>query len=188
MNSQVIRLNNENIEYSVRLHFKSRGLRLTIYPDKGLIVTTRREMRPATIEKFIREKKDWVLATLEYYRLQPARSVVTHTGKVLKDLREQARLLAVERLEYFNAHYHHAYGKVTIRNQKTRWGSCSAKRTLSFNYKIALLPSYLADYIVVHELCHVKQMNHSKKFWDLVAETIPDYHDRRKELRSQPLH
>jgi predicted metal-dependent hydrolase len=84
---------------------------------------------------------------------------------------------------YFNIFYNVVWKKVTIRNQKTRWGSCSRSGNISFNYKIALLPERLADYVVVHELCHLKEMNHSKQFWNLVAQTLPDYQSIRKQFK-----
>jgi len=86
-------------------------------------------------------------------------------------------------VEYFNAMYGLRCNRITIRNQKTRWGSCSRKGNLNFNYKIALLPQRLADYIIVHELCHLGEFNHSRKFWALVAQTMPDHVDLRKELK-----
>ena len=97
--------------------------------------------------------------------------------------KEKARELVLSRLEYFNQHYKLSFGKVAIRNQRGRWGSCSSKGNLNFNYKIVLLPPHLADYVVVHELCHRGQFNHSQKFWDLVGETIPNYRDLREELK-----
>ncbi|MEK7615561.1 MAG: M48 family metallopeptidase [Patescibacteria group bacterium] len=96
--------------------------------------------------------------------------------------KKAARAVILERLEYFNRIYKFPFERVAIRNQKTRWGSCSRKRNLNFNFKMIFLPQYLIDYIVVHELCHLKQMNHSKQFWDLVAQVIPDYRARKKEL------
>jgi len=85
---------------------------------------------------------------------------------------ETARTLVHSRLEHFNKFYNFSYKRVFIKSQSTRWGSCSSKGNLNFNYRIALLPSHLADYIIVHELCHLKEFNHGKSFWDLVAETI----------------
>ena len=97
------------------------------------------------------------------------------------------RHLAVEiakhRLAHFNSTYQFTINKVTIKNQATRWGSCSKKGNLNFNYKIALLPRHLSDYIIVHELCHLGQFNHSKEFWNLVAKTIPNYPVIRKEFK-----
>ena len=84
----------------------------------------------------------------------------------------------------FNQIYGFQYNKINIRNQKTRWGSCSKKGNLNFNYKIALLPEKYADYIVVHELCHLKEFNHSRSFWNLVARTIPDFRERKKRIKN----
>ena len=95
----------------------------------------------------------------------------------------QALDLVKNKLEHFNQFYNFKYNKVTVRNQSTRWGSCSKSGNINFNYKLALLPESLVDYVVVHELCHLGEFNHSKNFWDLVARTVPDYKERRQELR-----
>lgn len=97
--------------------------------------------------------------------------------------KDQALILVKNKLEHFNKFYNFKYNKVTIRNQSTRWGSCSRRGNINFNYKLALLPESLTDYVVVHELCHIGEFNHSKDFWDLVARMIPDYKERRQELR-----
>lgn len=103
--------------------------------------------------------------------------------KKFLELKEVARGVVLERLEHFNQHYGFKYGRVSIRNQTTRWGSCSSKGNLNFNYRIATLPKHLADYIVVHELCHRGQFNHSQKFWDLVGETVSNHEELQKELK-----
>ena len=94
-----------------------------------------------------------------------------------------ARALVTERLQYFNQVYGHKIGKVSIRKQKTRWGSCSKQGNLSFNYRIIYLPQALRDYVIVHELCHIGQFNHSKAFWEVVAPTVPDWKAQRAALR-----
>lgn len=93
--------------------------------------------------------------------------------------------LVTIRLAHFNSIYNFTYHRITIRNQSSRWGSCSRKGNLSFNYRLALLPPELADYIIVHELCHLGEFNHSKKFWDLVEKTIPNWRILRNNLREQ---
>ncbi len=97
--------------------------------------------------------------------------------------KNQALKLVRNKLEHFNKSYNFKYNKVTVRNQSTRWGSCSKSGNLNFNYKLSLLPENLVDYVVVHELCHLGEFNHSKNFWDLVARAVPDYKERRQELR-----
>ncbi len=91
----------------------------------------------------------------------------------------------LDRLKFYNNHYQLSYNKVRVKNTKTMWGSCSEKANLNFNYKVALLPIELADYIIVHELCHLKEFNHSQRFWDLVAKTIPNYDALRKKLNNR---
>lgn len=98
--------------------------------------------------------------------------------------KEQSRAHILSRLHHYNAHYQYQWNRVAIRNQRTRWGSCSSKRNLNFNYLLYFLPPALADYVVVHELCHLAQFNHSPRFWALVAEQIPDYRARVCELHT----
>ncbi len=98
--------------------------------------------------------------------------------------KEVARALVHAKLVYFNNQfYNFKLNKVFIKNHRLRWGSCSSKGNLNFNYKIVFLPSEIADYLVVHELCHLSEFNHSPKFWALVAEGIPHYKKVRSELR-----
>jgi predicted metal-dependent hydrolase len=99
-------------------------------------------------------------------------------------MKEQARELVTRKLAEFNLFYNFKFNSVAIRNQRSRWGSCSRQGNLSFNYRLALVPEALVDYVVVHELCHLGEFNHSKDFWDLVAETIPDHQARRKQLHA----
>ncbi|MBI2050433.1 MAG: M48 family metallopeptidase [Parcubacteria group bacterium] len=97
--------------------------------------------------------------------------------------REQARQFINETLERVNRQYGFAYNRVSIRNQQTRWGSCSADGNLNFSYKLLFLPLAHAEYVVAHELCHLKELNHSPAFWKLVEQTIPDYCAIRRTLK-----
>lgn len=99
--------------------------------------------------------------------------------------KEKSRIFIYERIDYYNQIYNFKINRISVRNQRTRWGSCSEKGNLNFNYRILLLPQYLADYIIVHELCHLKEMNHSFKFWNLVAQTFPNHLEIRKEIRNK---
>jgi hypothetical protein len=108
---------------------------------------------------------------------------VTVAIKNYLQYKNQARCLVRQRLEYYNQFYNFKYYRVSIKDQRSRWGSCSGLGNLNFNYRLASLPDELADYIIVHELCHLKEMNHSARFWRLVAQTIPDYLGRRRELK-----
>lgn len=101
--------------------------------------------------------------------------------------RELARKFVENKIKYFNGFYGFRINRIAIKNTTTRWGSCSSKNNLNFNYKIIYLRPELADYLIVHELCHLGEFNHSKKFWDLVSKTIPNYIKINKELRRTPV-
>lgn len=123
----------------------------------------------------------WVLRRVKIRR--PRRKASAASVRDYAHLKESARALVHARLEHFNTHYKFTYKKVFIKNTVTRWGSCSSKGNLNFSYKIATLEPRLADYLIVHELCHLQEMNHGQGFWNLVSETIPDYEQLNKELK-----
>lgn len=97
--------------------------------------------------------------------------------------RSFARQIFAERAEYFQKLTGGVYTKITVRDQRTRWGSCSSNGTLSFNYRLVYAPPHVLDYVVVHELCHLTHMDHSKEFWQMVESIMPDYRDCRKWLK-----
>lgn len=111
----------------------------------------------------------------------------TRSRKLYLAKKEEVRAIVSDRVAHFIQHYgpRHgiAVGKIAIRNQKSRWGSCSRKGNLNFNYKLAFLPPEERDYVIVHEICHIKEFNHGRGFWALVRETVPDYKELRKKLR-----
>lgn len=94
-----------------------------------------------------------------------------------------AKEIIPRRAACFAARMGVSYGRITIREQKTRWGSCSQKGNLNFNWKLVLMPPEILDYVVVHELAHRKEMNHSPRFWAVVEKELPDYRKRREELK-----
>ncbi|MDE6640003.1 MAG: M48 family metallopeptidase [Acetatifactor sp.] len=107
--------------------------------------------------------------------------------KRLETLEKRYRSAARTQFEQRCAYYHQftggSYTSVTIRDQKTRWGSCSSRGTLSFNYRLIFAPPTVLDYVVVHELCHLTHMNHSKEFWNMVGSIMPDYKTHKNWLR-----
>lgn len=178
-----ISLEKEEVEYTLKVSPRARQMRLAIYQDGSFVVTMPRFLSERRVEKFIQEKSRWIVNTLARFRRQPAGLLVaTKRGDYARH-KEAARAIATERLQHFNREYGFRYGSISIRNQKTRWGSCSRRGNLSFNYKIALLPAHLADYVVLHELCHRGEFNHSARFWDLMSWAMPDFAERREELK-----
>jgi predicted metal-dependent hydrolase len=98
-------------------------------------------------------------------------------------LKHSAKKFITKRTEQISKKLGFVYNKISIRGQKTRWGSCSAKGTLSFNYKLIRFRKEVIDYLIIHELCHLKEMNHSKNFWRLVEKFCPDFKALEKELK-----
>lgn len=116
-------------------------------------------------------------------RLRRVRVSLAGSAAEYKLYKEAARILVQRRLSELNQVYDYTYGRISIRNQRTRWGSCSRQGNLNFHYKLVLLPPALADYVIVHELCHIKELNHSRRFWELVVRTVPNYKELRKAIQ-----
>jgi len=183
MQKQIL-LQNRTIIYTLKKSRRARRMRLAVYCDGAVVLTTPFYFGEGIAERFVREKTDWLLAKLSLFapfRNRPARK---RTRVGYRHNKERAYKLAVERIGHFNQGYKFKFNSINIKNQKTRWGSCSKKGNINFNYKIALLPQRLSDYIIVHELCHLGEFNHSKKFWELVSKTMPDHAKLRGELKN----
>lgn len=160
-------------------------MRLAVYHDGRVVLTVPSWIGGETVARFFQEKSDWVRAKLEQFKQEHSVIPRTRTHKEYLARKDEALALVMARLEYFNARYGFPIGRVSIRNQKTRWGSCSSRGTISINYRIVFLSPEEQDYIIVHELCHVREMNHSSRFWALVAKTLPEYQTIKHSLRKQ---
>lgn len=178
----------EEISYTLCYSKRARRMRITLHYDGRIIVTVPHRMKRYAAEQFIASKSSWIQSKLTYITSLKIRAPKTINKQSYMRYKSAAHLLACQRIAYFNAMYALPYRRIFIRNQKTRWGSCSKTGNLNFNYRIALLPPHLSDYIIVHELCHVAQLNHSQTFWNLVARAIPYYTQARRELREHRLH
>lgn len=171
-NYEVIRSNRKSIAIEIR-------------PDLQVIVRAPNRMPNSQIEVFVRAKSAWIEKSLERMRLrmiemeqQPKLS-----REDISTLAEQAKLVIPQRVAYYAKAMDVDYGRITIRNQKTRWGSCSSKGNLNFNCLLMKMPTEVLDYVVVHELCHRKEMNHSERFWTEVEKVLPDYRSTRRWLK-----
>ncbi len=177
-----IRLNNNPVKYTLKTSSKAKRMRLAIYCDGSLVVTRPFWLSDRKVERFILEKSSWVIKKLEHFKNFTTSLPVSGKSHYLKYKSETYKFIE-ERIKYYNEFYNFKFNRINIKNQKTRWGSCSKKGNLNFNYRILFLPKRVADYIIVHELCHIKEFNHSKNFWNLVAERLPDHKNLRKELK-----
>lgn len=169
---------------------RSRRKTISIQIDGNLRITVRAplRMRDADIRAFIEERSEWIEKNLEKMR-QRQEEMQTEpeeplTLKELRALAEEAVSYIPERVSFYAGEVGVNYGRITIRNQKTRWGSCSSDGNLNFNCLLMLTPPEVIDYVVVHELCHRLEMNHSRYFWEEVERVLPDYKIRRKWLKT----
>jgi predicted metal-dependent hydrolase len=141
------------------------------------------------IERFIRDKSSWLDKHLELAKKkikmieQQEKAIAKLTTEEIQQLADKALKVIPERAAYYAPVVGVKYGKISIRNQKTRWGSCSSKGNLNFNCLLMLTPPDVIDYVVVHELCHLKEPNHSARFWSEVARVLPDYNSSKEWLK-----
>lgn len=169
-----------NLDYTIKKYKRSRNIKISIGTNGRVLATGPTWVSKKMIENFVKEKEVWILEQLEKFKINYKPKKETYPS--FHSSQARAKKLITERLKHYNKHYNFEYNRVVIRRQKTRWGSCSAKKHLNFNYKLYFLPLELCDYVIVHELCHLQEMNHGKNFWKLVAETIPDHKERRKKI------
>ncbi|MCX6754304.1 MAG: M48 family metallopeptidase [Candidatus Nomurabacteria bacterium] len=181
---KTIQLDGKNITYTLKVSKRAKHIRVAVLSDGSIVATIPPYVPLIIVENFIVKKSQWILDKIEYFSKFKGNSFKKGTHLEYLKYKNKALMLVTNRIEYFNNFYGYKWNKIVIRNQSTRWGSCSKNGNLNFNYKIALLPENAADYIIVHELCHLREFNHSHNFWNLVAKTIPDYLDIRRELKS----
>ncbi|MBU0574542.1 MAG: M48 family metallopeptidase [Candidatus Margulisbacteria bacterium] len=128
----------------------------------------------------LHSKKNWISRKQKIIASRPKCSVPPIFAKWF---RNDAREMITERLERYSRQTGIRYNKVKITSAQSRWGSCTSRGNLNFSWRVMTLPLEVVDYVVVHELMHIVEMNHSKRFWSKVAGVLPDYKERRKRLR-----
>ena len=157
---------------------------IQIKGDGQVIVRAPMRMSKATIQQFIAQKKDWIARHLTSIQQRQVSPEAAFTAAELQQLALSAKEDIARRVARFALLVGVSYSRITIRAQKTRWGSCSAKGNLNFNCLLMLCPEVVRDYVVVHELCHRKELNHSARFWEEVASVLPAYEESRKWLKT----
>ena len=167
------------IPYQV-IRSNRKTIAIQIKPDGQVVVRCPKRARVEEVRRFVESKADWIEKHLENKRFQ---NVTKYKPEEVALLREKARKLVTDRVKYYAPIIGVTYGRIAIRTQHTRWGSCSGKGNLNFNCLLALVPPDVLNYVVVHELCHRKELNHSEKFWKEVERIVPDFKVQRKWLR-----
>jgi len=183
MDKRKININGKEIKYTFKRTRGSKSVKLAVYQDGRFVITAPKWYPVYVVNKFIEEKAQWI-----FERVKDIDFDLLHDKKEAEDANYKksvklARAVIHSRLEFFNRYYNFVYKRVAIKNQKTCWGSCSQNANLNFNYKIVNLPDEMRDYVIVHELCHLQELNHSQKFWLLVSKTVPNYRTLRRKLR-----
>ena len=182
-----ITLQNKKVAYTLRKSNRARRMRLAVYCDGSVVVTTPYDLQESIAERFIREKTGWLFSKLAFFKQFEGKPVARYSHEDYLKYKDGALALVQDKVDYFTNQHGYRYNKITIKNQKTCWGSCSRKANLNFNYKVLFLPENVQNYIIAHELCHLKELNHSKRFWKLVADTFPDYREIKAELRKHSM-
>ena len=199
----ILQTDNEIIEIPI-IRSKRKTLGLEVKYDGTVNARVPMRVPREIIEKFIREHEAWILRKRQEWSLAgSSRDDVTgelgerkkggtnavDPSKILpavekKEGKAKIRQYVEKQVDYYAKLMGVTYGRISMRNQKTRWGSCSSQGNLNFNNRLLFVPAELVDYVVVHELAHRKEMNHSKAFWNIVERYLPDYKERRRELRA----
>jgi predicted metal-dependent hydrolase len=161
---------------------RAKRLSITIKLDGTVRVTIPSGVSRSTAKKFLQSKILWVRKHLD--RLQKSRQNHTVPAPINKT---KAKAFLSERLRYLAQKHGYTYNRIFIRNQKTRWGSCSGKNNISLNMNLMRLPQELQDYVILHELVHTRHKNHSRKFWDHVDKLVGDSKKLKKELKKYRL-
>lgn len=156
-------------------------LSIQISPEGTVVVRCPRRLSVRTVQSFVEEKRPWIEKHLALRLARP--QLPPFTPEELNALAEQARKVLPERVAHYASLLGVSYGRITIRAQRSRWGSCSAKGNLNFNCLLMLAPPEVRDYVVAHELCHRLELNHSQRFWARVEGIVPDYKLHRKWLK-----
>jgi len=164
---------------------KRKTVAIQVLDVNDVVVRAPLRMSNREIERFVQQNEDWIQKNLKKAQenRKEEEQIVPLTETEVKELADKACQLIPERVRYYASLVGVTYGRITIRNQKSRWGSCSAKGNLNFNVGLMLAPPEVLDYVVVHELCHRKEMNHSPRFWVEVGKLIPDYKKHEKWLK-----
>lgn len=175
----------EDIEVMKIIKSKRKTISIEITSDAEVIVRAPKRISDKVLYDFLEEKKDFIDKNIEKMnnRKDKLSDIRRITDIELEELIIQAKSVIPERVRYYAPIVGVDYGRITVRNQRTRWGSCSSKGNLNFNVALMRVPLEVLDYVVVHELCHRIEMNHSRRFWDNVEKVIPEYKTYRKWLK-----
>jgi predicted metal-dependent hydrolase len=169
------------VSYTIKKSKRARRLRIQITP-RGVTVTIPHRFSLIQAEKFVVSRLAWIHKSLAEMKNKNSAPWVG-TVKEYHDHKARATKLIKDRVVFWAKVGGFKYKSISIKNQRSKWGSCTKAGKLNFNYRLYFLPQDLVDYVVVHELCHLRHMNHSRAFWHLVGDIYPGYANAKKLLR-----
>lgn len=182
-----ITLHNREVSYTLKRSQRAKRMRLTVYCTGDFVVTAPNHLQDLKIDQYIVQKSRWVLEKVDFYTDLLKNQPKVYADMDSKALQVKALELVQKKVKKYNRKLGFKFSAINIKDQKTCWGSCSKKKNLNFNWRIVLLPDHLADYIVVHELCHLKEFNHSRRYWNLVQSILPNHQELVNDLKSKGL-
>lgn len=183
LENKIIHIDGERWQYKIKRVRRIKYLRLAVRADAAIVITAPRIYPLFLIQNYIKQKWEWIKEAVVRQKSRQGILSLRHSPEQVEQYKKITLDLVKERLAFFNQQYGWQYGRISVRNQNSRWASCSSKKNLNFNYRLCLLPADLADYIIVHELCHLTEMNHSARFWALLARAVPDYKSKIKIIK-----
>ncbi len=172
------------MDYELQRSARARRVRISVHHDGCVVVIAPQRVSERLIKIFVAEHREWI--ETQRARMERRGPIIDLRGSPadFKKHKKIALEFVTAKVAELNVQYNFAFKKISVRNARGRWGSCSSDGRLAFNYRLIKIPSELADYIVAHELAHLAEHNHGARFWALVARAIPDYKVRRKKLRA----
>ena len=150
--------------------------------DGNVIIKAPKKMKKEELLKIVEKHRDWILRAFEREKEKREKYESLDDAQI-KALKKAARIYLTERCEYFSNLMGLKYNRITITSAKTRFGACSSAKNISFSYRLMLYPESAREYVVVHELAHLKEMNHSRRFYKIIEGVLPDYKERRRMLK-----
>ncbi len=184
MEKQKIQIGERDLEFVVNRRRGLKSIRLSVKAGPVLVVSAPKLITVSYLKELVSSKIDWVISAMEKIGNKPNNLPGYSPLIGYRGYRARAKKHIKERLEYYNQYYGFKYERISIKNHSSLWGSCSSKGNLNFNYRLIFLEPEISDLVIVHELCHLKEMNHSLRFWSLVAKTIPNYRVLNRRLKA----
>ena len=176
-------IGNQSIAFELKRSHLSKHVRISVRQNGIVTVSAPHRVPDIFIKQLVKEKADWIFDKLKNVSQKPLTDLSIQSRAHYQKYKEAARKIIEQKVDVICKTYGFDCGRIAIKQHKTKWGSCSKKKNSNFNYKLFFVPEPLMDYVVMHELCHTKHLNHSPAFWRLVESIYPKYKIARKQLK-----